>query len=524
MRLIGSTRVQLVMLLMMLSSGLSAQWKQSVFFTSGEAALVAKSQEQLSEFIFARDVSKIDSVYILGYTDSTGQHKKNERLALKRTKRTTQFIRPLFSDTLKIVSKAMGEESERLNPGVNHRRVEVILYSKEAIPVVIEPEEPVDTLSKDCFRRNDDFMALCQWIYPAKASVKTLKLALEPHLYNENLEVFTLSTRSKNPKQLRWHKENTGKLWWKHERWYAEVKKADIEAFGLLTKVTNREDSTQCYVCTNTPIKRLETEIRVVPDVAIMQNLQLRKKGIDDEVVLIVPEEFVRTDRSYFADEERTVAIQWYAMRGKRNFPYYFAKVPKRLVAAEDWSVRSYQEVCETRTSALGPQYGTQEIKKHRTSFEAVAGFLPYTFGAYTSISLDTAFQTHFGLFAIRNFGKKEVQLNLGFQHRNAAELQVDVRYHLWTKTAFQEYGVVHTNRPAVDDFQRSFGSYVGGSVGLNYQQQTTWQASAYAGVMYHHNAFFFGIDRLFIEIGPGFQSLNASFQLWNRCGMLWRF
>ncbi len=522
-RILGYYNCVVLLVLLFTSQMAHAQWKHSVYFTSGEATIIPKSKEQISEFIFARDISLIDSVYVLGFTDSTGLHKQNNRLAKKRTLRTVKYLRPLFSDTLHLVYKAIGEESERSNPGMNHRRVEVILYSKEAVPVVMEPEEPIDTLSKGCFRRDDEFMANCQWIYSTKASVKTVKIVLEPHLYQENLEIFTLSTRSKNPKQVRWHKENTGKLWWKHERWFAEVRKTDVEAFGLLSKVSNRLDSTECYVCTNTPIKSIDTEIRVVSDVAIMQHLQIRRRFLDKEVILIVPEEFVRKDRSYFADSERTFAIQWYAKRGRRNFPYYFAKVPEQLVTAELWSVLSYQAICETKLTNIGPKYGVQQTKPHRTNFESVVGFVPLTFGLSFHTNIDSAFHAQIGGFVIKHIGNREMQLLADYQPRQQLSFQVDYRQFFWVHTLFNEYAVAHTNRPVVDDFQRSVGMYGGVNVRSEWNNELNFKSAIYGGIQYHHNAFYFGLDRVYLEFGPGYNLSTSSFFVWNRFGLLWR-
>ncbi|MNE43838.1 hypothetical protein D3C80_1380330 [compost metagenome] len=134
-------------------------------------------------------------------------------------------------------------------------------------------------------------------------------LEMEPHLFSKNQTYYTLTKNSQYAKIVKWKLELSGEGWWKHERYRAKVKEADFESYGILTKKRIREDAAECVVCDKDMSAPMKLKSELLPEVYVMQHLQLRKKTLEGEYLLIVPKDYVSPSRSYYFDRNYDLPV-----------------------------------------------------------------------------------------------------------------------------------------------------------------------------------------------------------------------
>ncbi|HEY1046430.1 MAG TPA: hypothetical protein VGF79_08320 [Bacteroidia bacterium] len=123
--------------------------KHTFFFESGKDKITGNNDKLI---ILMEDIDiVIDSIRVIGYTDSVGRIEKNKKLAGKRIRSVVDFINPYLSSKPDIHTINRGERT--INNDHRDRRVDVVVYYKKAILQITQNKEIViDTNSTNCFK------------------------------------------------------------------------------------------------------------------------------------------------------------------------------------------------------------------------------------------------------------------------------------------------------------------------------------------------------------------------------------
>ena len=484
-----------------------------VYYASGEFRLAPNFQEKINEFVFSHDLKKIDSISVLGYTDSTGQKRKNLKLSDRRALYVKKHLNTILStDRFLIHAVAKGEEGESNPYAINHRRVELILYCPPTPAVEIDNSDAGNsTLPTRCFKAADSLQALCNVTYFKRGNTKLVKLQLESFQYNGKQKIYTLSAKNNAPKLVKWETRTSGDFWWKRPRYVAIVKEADYEKYGLLIPVAAKsKDDGVCIVCDSDRETDWQIGYELLTDAFVMQNMQLRKKWIFNEYELIIPKEFLSIERTYYLDSTTSNMINWEVRPGKQNAPFYFAYIPAQLVNPKDFRIYSYQKHCSAGIP-VEKSYAIDTLKSHYCS--------PSTeYQVKQSVGLELDFwhtansEIAIGAYYLVNYYNWEFSGTFSYSNRNLPMLALQGDYHFFGFSVGDQYMISGSNQIAFDARHKRISTYAGSTVVSEFGKSSSpFVQDLHLGIEFWNNCYGFGFDKFFLQAGYGYNYSAAS-------------
>lgn len=489
-----------------------AQDTLRIFYSSGEHKLFPSSKMELNDFVFTHDLKFVDSIAILGYTDSTGHKAKNQKLSERRVKTVKSLLTKVgISDSVPIAITAMGEESDTENPRMeNHRRVEVILFfTKAYVPPAEEEERPsTGFVNSNCYLNAQDVMSKANISYYMKGNTRYVKLEMEVHQLDAAKRYFSLTARNRYPKLLKWETETTGYWWWKHPRYVASLKARDFERYGIVVlhavDTNNRED---CTICGSDPISAYGLSTKLVPNNFVMQNMLIKKRILPSRIELKVPKEYVSLGRAYYLDSATNYPINWTAKPGRKSAPFYFAELPTALFNSHDFQVFSYRYFCKDAE----PGYTINKLDSIRphTCTPSGGGILDFAVGmelGYRHFNRDEGSISAYFEAPIQNF---YFRTNLGYTSKNRILGALQADYHFFAFSPFAEYRL-SSNPVLVNEEHRVFTGYGGTTfTGLFGNNANSLLNEYYLGIDLNNRINGIGFDRLFLQAGVCFDYMG---------------
>lgn len=492
---------------------LRAQDTLNLYYSSGEYKLYAYSKNKLSNFVFSHDLKFVDSISVLGYTDSTGQKAKNMKLSERRARSVKNYLLNMgVKDSVPVGLLAKGEESDNeVKAGINHRRVEVILYfTTSYVPPAEEEEKPSSTfVNSNCYKSADSIMAMCDVTYYSRGSSKYVKLEIEAFQLNPKTRVYSLSARNRYPKLVKWELETTGELWWKRPRYVAHVRLKDFEKYGVV-EVTKDTAGMKCTVCGNETQSNwtLYTH-RLTTDVFLMQNMQVRKCILPKRMELKVPKEYLSLEKGYYLDSLTNYPIDWIVRSGRKAAPYYYAYIPMPFFEPNNFRIYSYRGYC-LEADITDYSFHVDTLKRHVCPPVSSYTF-DYTLGLEGGYRHAFSDEGSFSVYFQPLFGKTVLQTNVGYTSRNRTLIGVQADYHFFAFSPFPETYIA-ANQQTVDEDHRIFSAYAGTSfTGFLHKSETSLLNEYYLGAAFWNKAQSFGLDRIFLQAGWGLDFLGDS-------------
>lgn len=492
----------------------------TLFYASGEYKLSPVNQELLREFTFSHNLRDLDSVFILGYTDSTGNKKKNRKLAARRAITVAHFSEELLSSKVPFKTISNGEESEARNPRVNHRRVEFILYGKNYYQSEDRNVVRGTVNSKErgvCFTVYDSVMFNC-YLSPYKRGASSYYKVRIPSYALPKVQLYSMSPASLKAKPLKWKTEKMGMLWWQQTVYTTLVKERDWNTYGLLVK--NELDSLKsCLVCENDSTAP-SFVYSLTPDVGIMQYCQVYHGLNKKKQVLIVPTEFVNVNLPYYFDKEQDFPITWQQKGGKLNSITYYAEIPERFL---DTTVVVYSNHrhCVDSIQQYVPEFKSKIQERHACSNES------NTYYGYCAIGFEggfrkTAYPSLFFSYQYKPFNFSTI---LGFDYKLQVQSNVSVDAVFWSHAAFKSRMYLGRNAQDVHQYHPLFWIYGGmGAALMSNTRKKDWEniPNVHVGFAYKQPYMPVSLERIFIEGGVGyrFYTMGTKIEPYFRCGI----
>ena len=507
----------------------NAQDTLRIFYTSGEHKLYPNSKIEINGFIFSHELKYVDSISLNGYTDSTGQVKKNQKLSEKRALTVEKYLYRIgISDTVPISTQAKGEESENENPNLeNHRRVELILYfTKSYVPIEEEEEKPSGNfVNSNCYMSAEDVMSKSNLTYYMKGNTRYVKLEMEASLMNKSQRYYSLTARNRYPKLVKWEVQTTGYWWWKRPRYIANMKAKDYEKYGVVvlheTDTNNRE---ACTICGTDPQTEWYLHSRLVEDQFLLENMTLKKKWLPSRIEIAVPKAYVSIGKGYYLDSLTNYPIQWTIKNTRNAAPFYYTEVPKQYFNAADFKIYSYRKVCanqEVRPTNPNP-IDTNRGLPCRPSFGSWVDFSAGLQFDYRHFSRDEGMVS--GYFQLP-YNQFLFQANAGYTSKNRSYVTLSADFHFFGFSPFGEYKA-SSNPVVTQENWRKITGYLGNSFtsffGKNQNQLIN---EFHLGISYWNSSNGAGFESLFIEGGLCFDFSNLkSSEKWSvRTGLRFR-
>jgi len=503
----------LLMLLVFSSQFSSAQEVFSIYYPSGDYKLLDDNKQEINKYIFAHNLKKIDSLQVIGFADSTGKKKLNFRLSKKRAEKVKDYLTEILPAKTLISSFARGEENALRNPNENHRRVEIHLFyaGRRLVEDSTELYEYFGN-TKTCFVLSDSVMKNCNIIRFNDGRTNRIILEMEPHLFSKKQVYYTLTKNSQYAKIIKWKLELSGDGWWRHERYRADIKESDFESYGVLTKKDVRVDYKECIVCDKDMNAPLKLKSELLPEVYVMQNLQLRKKMLEGEYVLIVPQDYVSPSRSYYFDRNYDQPIEWRTKIGIRNRPYYFALVPSNYLNNKNWNIYSNRSTCVSAGDSIKINYPLDTLNPHQCLPESRGGLNALEYGleaTYWNYDFRAATISGYVQYTGTRF---EYSLNVGVDLKARIMAMVKTDYLIFSYDPFKQTFIGNANRSMIHDFHPTLAAYAGSNLTfINDRTNAGLIHALYIGAAYKNNPFSFAFDRFYTNLGISTNYLNSA-------------
>lgn len=481
-----------------------AQEVFSIYYPSGDYKLLEDNKQEINKYIFSHNLKKIDSLQVIGFADSTGKKKLNFRLSKKRAEKVKDYLTEILPAKTVISSFARGEENALRNPSENHRRVEIHLFyaGRRLVEDTTELYEYFGN-TKTCFVLSDSIMKNCNIIRFNDGRTNYVVLEMEPHLFSKNQVYYTLTKNSQYAKIVKWKLELSGEGWWRHERYRARIKEVDFESYGILTKREIRLDDNECMVCDKDMTAPLKLKSELLPEVYVMQNLQLRKKTLEGEYLLIVPQDYVSLSRSYYFDRNYDQPIAWQTKFGIRNRPYFFATIPSDYLKNKDWNIYSNRSTCISAGDSLKINYPLDTLNPHQCLPESRGGLNALEYGLeanYWNYDFRAATISGYAQYTGTRF---EHSVNVGVDLKARILAMVKTDYLIFSYDPFKQTFIGNANRSIIHDFHPTLAAYVGSNLTfLNDRGNAGLIHALYIGAAYKNNPFSFAFDRFYTNLG----------------------
>ncbi|MNJ89081.1 outer membrane protein A [compost metagenome] len=511
-----SFQVKRILLLVLLVCSTHSAFTQEVFsiyYPSGDYKLLDDNKQQIDKYIFSHNLRKIDSLQVIGFADSTGKKRLNLRLSKKRAEKVKEYLVKILPAKTPVSSFARGEENALHNPVENHRRVEIHLFyaGKRLVEDTTDLYEYFGN-TKTCFVLSDSIMKNCNIIRYNDGRANYVLLEMEPHLFSKKQTYYTLTKNSQYAKIVKWKLELSGDGWWRHERYRARIKEADFEAYGILTKKQIREDYNECVVCDQDMNAPLKLKSELLPEVYVMQNLQLRKKMLEGEYILIVPQEYITPSRSYYFDNNYDHSITWRTKSGIRNRPYFFATVPAEFLKDPGWNVYSNRAACIPSGDSLEINYPLDTLNPHQCLPESRGGLNALEYGleaTYWNYDFRAASVSGYVHYSGTRF-ESGVNVGIDLKARILATIKTD--YLLFSFDPFKQTFIGNANRSAIHDFHPTLAVYAGSNLTYIHDRIDAGLVhGVYIGAAYKNNPFAFAFDRFYTNFGISTNYLNPA-------------
>lgn len=502
----------LLLILLLFGKYVSAQEVFSIYYPSGDYKLLDENKEQINKYIFSHDLKKIDSLQVIGFADSTGKKKLNFRLSKKRAEKVKDYLSEILPAKTRISSFAKGEENAFRNPNENHRRVEIHLFyaGRRLVEDTTELYEYFGN-TKTCFVLSDSIMKNCNIIRFSDGRTNMVILEMEPHLFSKNQTYYTLTKNSQYAKIVKWKLELSGQGWWRHERYRAKIKEADFDSYGILTKKQVRVDYQECIVCDQDMSAPLKLKSELLPEIYVMQNLQLRKKSLEGEYLLIIPQDYVSPSRNYYFDRNYDQPIVWQSKFGIRNRPYYFATVPAGYLKNKDWNIYSNRSTCISAGDSIKINYPLDTLKPHPCLPESRGGLNALEYGIeamYWNYDFQAAAVSAYLQYSGTRF---EHSVNAGIDLKARVLVMAKTDYLLFSFDPFKQTIIGNANRSMIHDFHPTLAVYTGSNLTyLGDRSNAGLVHALYIGTAYKNNPSSLGFDRFYTNLGISTNYLNS--------------
>lgn len=498
-------KTNLLLLFLFLSSmRLCAQEVFSVYYPSGDSKLQEAHKQQIERYIFSHNLKKIDSLQVIGFADSTGKKKLNFKLSKKRADRVKSYLEKIVPDKTPVSSYARGEENGIRNPDENHRRVEIhLFYAGKRLGEDTTDQYEYFGNTKVCFVLSDTIMKNCNIIRISDGRSNYVILEMEPHLFSKSQTYYTLTKNSQYAKIVKWKLELSGEGWWQHERYRARIKEADFEAYGVLTKKQIREDENDCVVCDKDMNAPLKLESELLPETYIMQHVQFRKKRLEGEYLLVIPQEYVSLSRSYYFDPNYDLPVSWYTKFGVRNRPYYFAEIPQVYLEKPDWNIYSNRSMCTPSGDSVKIAYPVDTMRAHFCFPESRGGLNALEYGleaGYWNVDNRSVYAAAFVHYSGTHM-EYNASVGVDLRARILGVLKAD--YLFFSYDPFRQTYIGNANRSMIHDFHPTVCAFAGSALNfIGERAQPGLFHALYLGAAYRNNPFGFGFDRFYTNLG----------------------
>lgn len=481
-----------------------AQDTLSLFYANGEYKLSPVNKELLREFIFSHNLRDLDSLWVLGSTDSTGNARKNRKLSMRRADNALHFSRELIPGKIHYQVFSLGEESEAERPRINHRRVELILYGKN----YFQPEEhksvrPANSTTErgTCYRVYDSVMLNSYLSSYKRGATDYFKVRI-PSYALPVIQLYSMSPSSLQVRPLKWKTEKMGVLWWQQTVYTTLVKERDWNTYGLLVKATN-DSLWNCVVCEydlSSPVFSYSPS----PDVGVMQYCQVYKRPLTKHQTLLVPSEFVNVNLPYYFDEEQDYPVRWYQQKGRVNGAFYFAEIPEQLKDS-NVVIFSTHRHCNDSVKAFSPRFTTTVLKHHTCSSAS------NTHGGYYYFGFELGFRNsgYAGMFMGYQFDRLNIAYTLGVDYLAQLQQNASLDLTLWSVSAVKTSEYVGRNSQSVHDFHPLLWLYAGAGTARMHALRTSDRETTpnvHLGFAYKQPYMPWKLERAFVEGGVAYR------------------
>lgn len=439
-------KTKLIIFGLLLAFGLSAQAQDTIsaYFGFGRAHLTSAEEVRIASLMAMEVIGSIDSIVLIGFTDSVGNINANERLSSKRCRSVEKYLRRqmgLSTEPFIIPQGELTEGGDSLN-----RRVEIIRINKARFfeEAAFKDKGEDKENDKELERLGMPLKDMCREVEfkllrNCNISFSIRKGKTEVILQTELLdmkeqELYYVEVGSdgrEQLKRLRWKLRTTGRLWWKKKRYVTRLPKESYDRSRIIS--LQKPPCKKCqWVNPEGETRPMAIAMRHEVDTFLMRNLQTKVVFLNPfKLNVRVPKEYVNPLEDYFiARSSKGSKVEWKEKRGRKKRDYYFTKLPRMRLFRSPVNITRLQPYCPERLvrpryqgvgdngeSPVFPCDSIQEIDTVRT-------YLSMEIGAQNFKDYE---RTYAAIRLGRNFGAHQLSLSLGVS--NQLELRSTMRY-----------------------------------------------------------------------------------------------
>lgn len=324
----------LSILFSLVSLSTRAQDTVTVYFDFGSSKLSEESTDNLGKISDRFDLSDVDSIQIIGYTDSVGKVAENLRLSLRRAKVVEKACKFTLGEIDQISLYARGEGT--LDDPNRNRRVEIVMHSKKLKVDIDTAEIFLNKADPKCFFIDFEALEYCH--------IRTITKGKKESVFIEAMNVSVISSRDhfyadKNRdgevivKKVNWKSKKTGLLWWKKKRLVTTIPKSAFDRHKFFTLENGPCDGCKETILTEDTI--VVSKMNYYADRFLMDNVQAKVRFFKKkEVNLRVPKMYVDESDKYYLNNDFSRSelkprqqLNWETKQGKRKQDYYFTTI-----------------------------------------------------------------------------------------------------------------------------------------------------------------------------------------------------
>lgn len=322
---------QILLLFLLLFCGLQLfpQERISVYFKIGKSKLVDTTKVKVEDFLKQYEEVLLDSIVIIGFSDTIGNSEKNSLLSEKRAKNVMEYAVALLPEETFCKMHAIGE-SVSDNVIDRNRRVEIIAY-KKVLPKITKVA---------CSQIDFELLHRINIKYPPKPKIKFRfkKTKKKVSKFKGNITIRVEKGDLDTNRQ--YYYANVGKdgqieplrLVWQYKksgigRMFRKRYTVKIPYLSYLNNKIFTLSESPCLDCQDTLSKNSDTTKEstcLQTDRFLMQNIQYRRLLFNPYKMLArVPKEYINFNDTYFHGCNTDEVIKW----SKRSKKYSYARV-----------------------------------------------------------------------------------------------------------------------------------------------------------------------------------------------------
>lgn len=489
-----------------LSTPIFAQDTISLFYATAKFRLTDDHQQQLTNFLEWQELALLDSIQIIGVADSSGNVVSNERLSLKRATQVQSFL--LNKSIVAPVSVlAKGEDPMLMTAMEKQRRVDIILFFQNSTDDPVSDQN--ELISQDdgfCYVVADTFLISCYKHEILKGKKRFVELQMEPRFYNPSVQLYVVSedVQSHKPllKPLKWKEKVTGQDWWLKKRFVVTVKKEDYDRFRVVQRSNLPCDSATCGFRLSDLTYPIEDTIVLSVDGFLMQNIQWkqRKNSRDLGIELKVPRAYIDPAKKYYIDSAQHLGIVWTVRPGKKNQPYYFAKIYLHGIPDHCFRIYANFETKCAQEIVAEPDFGWICCRQMHDS-RIVYGI------EFGDRNVKPTHLGYVGIYVKYHWARSEINALLGLDTDWDPFLSSRFDYHFvgLNKSGFTTKPVVYSGR--------HFCLYGGTTLDVVFQNAEQFMSNqdVHLGVDFTRHPWHHSFQRIYLEGGPMIQYTDLS-------------